>query len=113
MVAIHELAIDSVRGFVCQSANIVVGTGESDAVKDTVKTDESFGEATGLSIDTRNNVQPAVRRVEQPGQFLSILWAERRKRIAHDLARLINGKAGKLQTCRLRCQVPKMRLFRT
>src|SRR5262245_23226935 len=102
MIAIHELAMDGVRGFVCQSANIVVGTRESAAVKDTVKTDESFGEAARLSIGTRNNVHPAVRRVEQPGQFLPILCAERRQRIAHDLARLINGKAGRLKTCRLR-----------
>src|SRR5215468_8059644 len=100
MVAVHELAMDGVRGFVRQYANIVVGAGESAAVKDTVKTDESFGEATRLSIGAWNNVHPAVRRVEQLGQFLSIFCAERRQRVAHDLARLINGKAGKLQTCR-------------
>src|SRR5262252_6583332 len=102
MVAIHELAMDGMSGFVCQYANIVIVARESAAVKDTVKTDESFGEAARLSIDAGNNVHPAVRRVEQAGQFLPILCAERRQRVTHDLARLINGKAGNLQTCRLR-----------
>src|SRR5437588_10167290 len=90
MVAIHELTMHGVGGFMSKDAKVVVRTGKAHAVENAVGPDKTLRETSALAMVAGHDIHPAIRRIEQGCQFMPILRPERQERLAHDFACLID-----------------------
>ena len=88
----HQLEVYGVAGLVGQRLQIVaiafIGEAEQDAHR---VAQQPVGKGPGQAVGISDEVQAAMGRVEQRGQFARILGPERRQRLPYDVARVAHG----------------------